>query len=685
MSVSELQARLKSAYALLFSGQIASARQILEALQLEFPSEPDIWNGLGLLSEQIGERAAAQAYYLEALRLNPAEAEYHNNLALLLEQQGDSLAALMHFERAFQLSFSAHSAYNLVKAFLRAEKQDEACEVCRQLLMLEPEHLFFHQCLFELWHDLSAQILWYQQLLRRHTLSGQACYFLACLYEQENQTQKFLYYLDLSLELLPDWELPRRQKMLASLKLDYFEAQNQARQIYTAKPSQGNRLMLFNLLPAPVFASRQAQQTALLEFEALLDQALQRSEPLQDFRLMSLHFYLAYQNLEDRVWNERIYRLYQPLIPALSQELSLRSNGPRRIGIVSRFLYRHAVTFCFGGIFEELARHAEIELFFFPIHEQTYQPDQTLLDFQGGAKQVIPLSLAQSVLQSAQQIRQTELDLLIYPEIGMDPMAYMLAYSRLAPVQLMLAGHPLTSGIASLDYFVTSQELELPSCQSHYSEQWVGLPGLIQYARPALPVFRSRSDLGLPEDQHLYFCPMTLFKIHPDLDLCFAEILRRDPKAQIVLFRYLNTSWHEVLQRRFAHEMPDVAERIQFLPFQSFEGFLQILRHADLVLDSLYFSGGNTSFLAFALGVPVVTLPSAYLKARSTLGLYQRMGLNQTVANSREDYIEKALALGTDPDWRKTFSQLIQARSALIFDQTEWNGAFQNWLLQMIA
>jgi predicted O-linked N-acetylglucosamine transferase (SPINDLY family) len=377
--------------------------------------------------------------------------------------------------------------------------------------------------------------------------------------------------------------------------------------------------------------------------------------------------------------------LYRRLIPTLPAQLERRSGRPKRIGVVSRFLFRHAVSFCFGGLFESLAQLENTELYLFPIYESHLSDDPVSRHLEELADSWQPLAMEQPVLVAAQTIQAAQLDLLIYPEIGMDPFSYMLAHSRLATYQAVLAGHPLTSGLSTLDYFITSSELEIPGCESHYTEQWVGLPGLIQYPRPTLPTtHRSRSQLGLPEDRTLYLCPMTLFKIHPDLDACFGEILRSDPQGRIVLFEYLNTPYHLILKQRFEQTMPDVHERILFLPFQSFEGFLQILNQADVVLDTHYFSGGNTSFLAFELGVPVVTLPSEQLKARSTWGLYQRMGLQTGIASDAQDYIEKALLLGQNPDLRQAFSTQILANNSLIFEQTDWNRAFGDWCLQLL-
>ncbi len=62
--------------------------------------------------------------------------------------------------------------------------------------------------------------------------------------------------------------------------------------------------------------------------------------------------------------------------------------------------------------------------------------------------------------QWAEAILAEPLDVLIYPEIGMDPMTAKLACLRLAPVQVTTWGHPETSGLPTIDYYMSAAEFE---------------------------------------------------------------------------------------------------------------------------------------------------------------------------------------------------------------------------------
>ena len=90
-------------------------------------------------------------------------------------------------------------------------------------------------------------------------------------------------------------------------------------------------------------------------------------------------------------------------------------------------------------------------------------------------------------------IADLSLDVLFWQDIGMDPLSYLLAFARLSPVQLTSFGHPDTTGIPNMDYFLSSSFYEMPGAADDYSEQLVLLEGagtLSYYYPPAVPEAR---------------------------------------------------------------------------------------------------------------------------------------------------------------------------------------------------
>jgi CRISPR-associated protein Csy1 len=88
-------------------------------------------------------------------------------------------------------------------------------------------------------------------------------------------------------------------------------------------------------------------------------------------------------------------------------------------------------------------------------------------------------------LQVAAAIRAEQADILIYPEIGMGAMNYLLANMRLAPVQCAAWGHPVTTGSSEIDVYFSCEAMEPAGVAAHYRERLL-LPGIgTTYAQPA--------------------------------------------------------------------------------------------------------------------------------------------------------------------------------------------------------
>jgi predicted O-linked N-acetylglucosamine transferase (SPINDLY family) len=125
------------------------------------------------------------------------------------------------------------------------------------------------------------------------------------------------------------------------------------------------------------------------------------------------------------------------------------------------------------------------------------------------------------------------------------------------------------------------------------------------------------------------------------------------------------------LQSRFARAMPDVADRIVWIPRQAYPGYLSLMAAVDVVLDPLHFSGGLTTYDAFSLGRPIVTLPGEFRRGRFTLACYRKMGIPECVAADADDYVNIAVTLATDRDYRATLEERIREASPRLFEDVE--------------
>jgi protein O-GlcNAc transferase len=282
-------------------------------------------------------------------------------------------------------------------------------------------------------------------------------------------------------------------------------------------------------------------------------------------------------------------------------------------------------------------------------------------------------------------IRGDDLDVLVYPELGMDVTSFALAALRLAPRQYAAWGHPVTTGHTTIDAFLSCDSMEPDGAQAHYVEPLIRLPGIgTRYERPAVPKDASRRQFGLPDAPPLLLCPQSLFKIHPDNDALFAEILARNPAALLVLFAGRHPAITDQFMRRLACTLDQhgiaIRERTRVLPSVGHDDYLRINLVCDAMVDTLHWSGGNTSLDAIACGLPVVTLPGTYMRGRQSAGMLSLLGVPELIARDRADYVALVSRLIAEPAWRRSLGERIRAAQGRLFDVGDANVRLQQLL-----
>ncbi len=334
------------------------------------------------------------------------------------------------------------------------------------------------------------------------------------------------------------------------------------------------------------------------------------------------------------------------------------------------------------GLIAHLNRDTfEIHLFLFP-----HKKDDITAFIEGHADCVTLLPESLSVARRV--VAASKLDILFYPDIGMDPFTYFLAFSRLAPVQCAFYGHPITTGIRTVDYFISHAACEVPEGNAHYSESLVRLSEGVTYAyyyRPQAQMCeKGRADFSLADSDHVYLCAQSLFKVHPDFDEMLRGILSKDKRGLVVFFQGEHATWTDLLTGRLKESLGDAIRRVRFLPRQPYEEYLRLVALSDVCLDTPHFNGGATTFDALAKGVPIVTLPGSYLRGRQTYALYKRMGVMDCIANTPQEYIDKAVRLATDVSYREGMHREICANSHLIFEDIGMVRELETHLLAMV-
>ena len=282
----------------------------------------------------------------------------------------------------------------------------------------------------------------------------------------------------------------------------------------------------------------------------------------------------------------------------------------------------------------------------------------------------------------AADIRAAELDVLVYLDVGLDARTGALAALRLAPIQAACCGHPVTTGLDSIDQFLSGKLLEPPGAQVQYREKLVRLPQLGSSPRaPSASGDGDWADALRLEGKPLLMCLQNLAKLPPSFDDVLAAILARSG-ARLVLFdRGGGTSarWRKRVDRALSTQGVSV-DMLRIEPLRAYGDFLAGIARADLVLDSPGFSGGATSLDALAMGAAVLCFEGASARARQTSAMLRMVEVPELIAGSAADYVERAVALLAEPQRVAVLRSNIRERANRLFETAPVVEAFADFL-----
>lgn len=402
----------------------------------------------------------------------------------------------------------------------------------------------------------------------------------------------------------------------------------------------------------------------------------------------STPFYLAYQEKNNRDLLSAYGRLCVRLMQRWRDKQSPpdspepRTGRALRVGIVSAFVRRHSVwNAMVKGWISHLDRNS-VELHLFGLgpekDDETEWAKAHVESFHQGTRGLPDWVAA---------ICAKRLDVLIYPEIGMDPMTLKLASLRLAPVQAAGWGHPETSGLPTMDYYLSADAFEPAGAQANYSEKLIALPnlGCCYTPLPVEPVDPDLEKLGIGAGAPLLICPGAPFKYSPQYDLLLVDIARRLRKCRFVFFTWqvkaLSDLLHRRLENRFAESGLRFSDYGVFIPWQTAPEFYGLMRRADVFLDTTGFSGFNTAMQAVECNLPIVTRDGRFMRGRLASGILKRMGMQELIAANDEEYVHLAVRLAEDAAYRERIRLRMRAAEATLYNDISSVQALEQALL----
>jgi predicted O-linked N-acetylglucosamine transferase (SPINDLY family) len=666
------------------AGRFAQAAASLgEAARLE-PGQPAAWLALGLARRDLGQPEEALAALERALALDPATPQANGQKGLILQSLGRLAEATECLAREARLFPQvARNQNNLGMAFAAAGREAEAQEAFLRAVKLDPAYLPAHAnlaALFQRRGDLAAAETAWRQVIRLSPEDAAAHAHLGHILATTWRAAEAEPVLRRAVFLAPRDPAPARTLAWALRHLNRpEEARAVARDVLAYRPDDLQASVVDKLTLPAVYGSAGEMARARAAYSRGLDELLDglarfAADPGQVLSLAWENFHLAYQGGDDRTLQEK----YAKFVSTLGRLASPRHYEPRparvlapgerlRVGFLSSFFRDCTVGKYFRSWATDLDR-GRFETF-------VYYTGHVADEFSAGLARRVEHH--RRVLDTATRIADVVLadglDVLVHPDVGMDTASYLLAGMRLAPVQCAAWGHPVTTGQPAIDHFLTCGAMEPEGAQAHYSERLVRLPGIgTRYARPGPAGTKSRGDLGLPESGTLYLCPQSLFKIHPDNDQLFARVLAREERAMLVFFRDhdepLTAHYRERLFRALAQAGIAGPSRTVFLPRLDHADYLRVNELCDAMLDTLHWSGGNTTLDALASGLPVVTAAGHFMRGRQSLAMLRLAGVEELVARNEDEFVAIASRLAAERSWRAGVVERIREGSGRLFD-----------------
>jgi predicted O-linked N-acetylglucosamine transferase (SPINDLY family) len=240
-----------------------------------------------------------------------------------------------------------------------------------------------------------------------------------------------------------------------------------------------------------------------------------------------------------------------------------------------------------------------------------------------------------------------------------------------------------------MDYYLSAEDLEPPDAQSSYEEQLVLLPhlGCCYEQRPVPGSAPDFSAMGINFELPVFLCPGTPFKYAPRHDQLFLEIARRVGQCQFIFFTHPVQAYSAKLRYRlqvaFSKASMDINAFVQFVPWLERPDFYNLMKRADVLLDTIGFSGFNTIMQAVECGLPFVTREGRFMRGRLASGILRRMGLPELIAKNEEDYIELAVKLATSVYHRNEIQRSIVEKRPILFDDLAPVRALEDFLTRV--
>ncbi|MBF0378645.1 MAG: tetratricopeptide repeat protein [Desulfamplus sp.] len=684
--------------------RLDEAEAILRNLLKSHPELPDAWNNLGNILINRFHYQEAENCFKEALKHtgNPEQmALWLQNLGAVLMHQAKNEEAYKYFEQAGELNpDEVNIQSNLGALLLRLGKVDEAGSVLNNAHKRWSSNSGVQSNLANVLtrqgNREEAKAI-YERLANSEQADIEALMGLARIYKEESkEDNRVTALLEKALEKFPNhpkvlFGLACHQMELGNIKKSFILLTKIPEDVGIPQVKLGIPLLRLCLSLQITYPTEEAMKEHYANFALKLD-ALETAWSdtfLESERWCivgsSQPFMLAYMPFNQRNLLERYGRQI-----VYAMEIKFGTTLPERptrsricVGVVSSHFRRHSV---WDVITSGWFRNIDREHFELIAYDLDLRRDKVKGAMESLCEKVV--SGFTTTEEWIDKIRADAPDVLIYPEIGMECGTTQLACNRLAPVQCVSWGHPVTSGLPTMDYYISAELIESELSESHYTEQLIRLPGLGVSLQPIDEIERTfdLKKLDLTDRKVRILCPQSIYKLLPIYDHIFIKLAKCITDCQFIFFEHERFQegvniLKERLEKIFADNNLAMSDYCKFLPFLSRGEFYGLLRQCTLAFDCPGFSGFTTAMQLYHYGLPMVTLEGEFMRQRLAAGILRQIGVDELIAYSESEFIEKMVYYATHEADRHEISERLKQGMAGIYGDTRPIRALEDFLI----
>lgn len=365
--------------------------------------------------------------------------------------------------------------------------------------------------------------------------------------------------------------------------------------------------------------------------------------------------------------HRRLARQYLPKEPVPSLEICPAVGRKLRVAYLSGDFYTHSVAYFVEPLLQN-HDYARFEIYCYSVGSSFDATTERIRklpciwrDMSGMPPEAI-----------AMELRNDRIDILIDLAGHTADNRLQLFAARTSPVQICWIGYPNTTGLPQMDYYISDDLCDPEGMTEHlFSETLWRLPRVFCCYLPPMEfpaVYESPSVAA----GHVTFGSFNNFAKVTDRQLeVWSRILNMAPDSKLYLKSMAlgdRSVQDSVLDRLMRHGIDPARVRQRVVTSTPLEHLAEYGR-VDIALDTFPYHGTTTTCEALWMGTPVIARAGNTHASRVGVSLLTTVGCPELVAETEEDYINKAVTLAFDPARLKEYRsrlRLMMANSPLM-------------------